>query len=193
MFFALLLVVLQIAGTIPVQAELLVTKQEIRVGLVSLYSGKETLTIYNNKLGYGYCVDNVFLQEAVLESSSGFVFTPVNGYFIAEKEVYGSYQAALHAAEAYRSLGVEAYPGSSYQCCWHVYFGNASKYADAERTVKMLKDMDMEIVVEGVETADMADKFSAINCDYIQGYYFSKPIPKTDFVEFISNSHKNVK
>ena len=49
-FFALLLVVLQIAGTIPVQAELLVTKQEIRVGLVSLYSGKETLTIYNNKL-----------------------------------------------------------------------------------------------------------------------------------------------
>lgn len=70
---------------------------------------------------------------------------------------------------------------------------NPKMWCVLENTVKMLKDMDMEIVVEGVETADMADKFSAINCDYIQGYYFSKPIPKTDFVEFISNSHKNAK
>lgn len=67
---------------------------------------------------------------------------------------------------------------------------NPKMWCVLENTVRMLKDMDMEIVVEGVETADMADKFSAINCDYIQGYYFSKPIPKSDFVEFISNAHK---
>lgn len=141
MFLALLLVSLQIMCAVPVQAELVTVQQEIRVGLTELYSGKETLTIYNNKLGYGYCVDNVYLQEAVLESSSGFVFTPVNGYFIAGNKEYGSYQAALQAAEQYRNLGVEAYPGSTYQCCWQVYFGSTSKYAEAERMVKMLEDI----------------------------------------------------
>ncbi len=69
---------------------------------------------------------------------------------------------------------------------------NPKMWCVLENTVKMLKDMDMEIVVEGVETADMADKFSAIKCDYIQGYYFSKPIPQQDFVDFISKSHEDV-
>ena len=139
-FLALLLTILQLFGTIPVFALPLPAQQEIRVGLTSLYSGKDTLTIYNNKLGYGYCVDNVFLQEAVLESSSGFVFKPVNGYVIVSKEVYGSYQAALQAAEKYRKLGADAYPGSTYQCSWRVYFGNESKYEDAERTVTSVKN-----------------------------------------------------
>lgn len=55
-------------------------------------------------------------------------------------------------------------------------------------TVKMLKDMDMEIVVEGIETEEMVNKFSDLKCDFIQGYYFSKPICKEDFVKFIRNS-----
>lgn len=69
---------------------------------------------------------------------------------------------------------------------------NPKMWCVLENTVRMLKDMDMEIVVEGVETADIVDKFSAIKCDYIQGYYFSKPIPQSDFVEFISKAHENV-
>lgn len=57
-------------------------------------------------------------------------------------------------------------------------------------TVKMLKDMDMEIVVEGVETQEMLDAFSDLQCDFIQGYFFSKPIPKNDFVAFIVEANK---
>lgn len=57
-------------------------------------------------------------------------------------------------------------------------------------TVKMLKDMNMEIVVEGVETQEMMDAFSKLKCDFIQGYFFSKPIPRNDFVAFISNANK---
>ena len=131
-FLAVLLVALQIFGAVPVQAELFPAMQEIRVGLTSLYSDKETLTIYNSKLGYGYCVNNMYLQEAVLTSSTGFTFVPVNGYFVAESAIYGSYQAACRAVENYRQMGIEAYPGSSYQCIWRVYFGNKAKYAEAE-------------------------------------------------------------
>ena len=52
----------------------------------------------------------------------------------------------------------------------------------------MLKDMDMEIVVEGIETEQMVETFSDLNCDFIQGYYYSKPIPQPDFVKFIEEA-----
>ncbi len=55
-------------------------------------------------------------------------------------------------------------------------------------TIKMLKDMDMEIVVEGIETEQMVETFSNLNCDFIQGYYYSKPIPLNDFVRFIEEA-----
>lgn len=58
-------------------------------------------------------------------------------------------------------------------------------------TIKMLKDMDMEIVVEGIETEQMVETFSDLNCDYIQGYFYSKPIPENDFVNFIKDSIKS--
>lgn len=55
-------------------------------------------------------------------------------------------------------------------------------------TIKMLKDMEMEIVVEGIETEQMVMTFSELNCDYIQGYFYSKPIPQNEFVSFIRNT-----
>lgn len=138
-FLAVLLMILSVVSAVPVKAELIPARQEIRVGLTSLYSGKETLTIYNTALGYGYCVNNAYLQEAELESMSGFTITPVNGYLVAETSVYAGYQAAKQAAEAYGAYGVEVYPGSSYQCNWRVYFGHTMKYSEAEQMVKQLQ------------------------------------------------------
>lgn len=185
MLLALLLLVLQMIGTIPVQAEPVVAKQEIRVGLTTLYSGKDTLTVYNQKLGYGYCVDNIYLQETVLESSSGFIFTPVNGYFIAGKEVYGSYQAALQAVEEYRSLDIEAYPGSSYQCCWKVYFGNTSKYSDAEKMVDNLQretgKKSFEILEKNNYRVQLTGSFGRLLIDVDGQYAYPQLRPLTVF------------
>lgn len=61
-----------------------------------------------------------------------------------------------------------------------------------QNTVKMIKDLNMEIVVEGIETADMVKKFSELKCDFIQGFYYSKPIPEQDFVKFISEKNNAV-
>ncbi|MCM1023388.1 MAG: EAL domain-containing protein [Prevotella sp.] len=63
-----------------------------------------------------------------------------------------------------------------------------------KNTVKMLKDMNMHIVVEGIETESLVKKFTDLNCEYIQGYYYSKPIPETDFVMFMrKHAGKKVK
>lgn len=55
-------------------------------------------------------------------------------------------------------------------------------------TVKMIKEMNMKIVVEGIETKHLVDVFADMECDYIQGYYFSKPLSREKFVQFIRKS-----
>ena len=60
-----------------------------------------------------------------------------------------------------------------------------------ENTVKMIKDMDMEIVAEGIETEQLVTRFADMKCEYIQGYFFSKPIPKNDFIVFITKNLNN--
>ena len=59
-----------------------------------------------------------------------------------------------------------------------------------KNTIHMLKEIGMEIVVEGVETKETLEQFTDLGCDFIQGYYFSKPLPEQEFVEFIRKSER---
>lgn len=182
-FVALFLLTLQIFGTVPAQATLISVQNEIRVGLTSLYAGKETLTIYNTRLGYGYCVNNRYLQEMILESASGFSFAPVTGYFVAEKSFYGSYQAASQAAEEYQKLGVEAYPGSCYQCSWRVYFGSVSKYSDGEALLTMLKELtgrnNFELLSGNNYRIEVSGTFGKLLIDVDERYAYPQLRPVT--------------
>ena len=54
-----------------------------------------------------------------------------------------------------------------------------------ESFVKTAISTGAEIVAEGVETREMATQVIALGCKYIQGYYFSKPLTRTDFVKII--------
>ena len=62
-----------------------------------------------------------------------------------------------------------------------------------QNTVKMIKDMDMEIVVEGVETQELVDRFTNLECEYIQGYFYSRPVPKDQFIQFIEQHESDSK
>lgn len=44
-------------------------------------------------------------------------------------------------------------------------------------------NLGIQVVTEGVETKEMADGIKAIHADYIQGYYYSKPIPAEEFLD----------
>lgn len=52
-------------------------------------------------------------------------------------------------------------------------------------TMMMVKQLKKRIVVEGVENEIMVELLSANNCDYMQGYYYSRPVPETDYIEFL--------
>ncbi len=51
--------------------------------------------------------------------------------------------------------------------------------------VKLFRQMGLKILVEGVENSEMVEKFIDIDVDYIQGFYYSKPIPKDEYIAFL--------
>lgn len=59
-----------------------------------------------------------------------------------------------------------------------------------ESTIVMIKRLNLEIVVEGVETEEQFNKVKELECDYIQGNYFSRPIPKEEFKEYVIEFNK---
>lgn len=62
---------------------------------------------------------------------------------------------------------------------------NEKMWIALRNTVHMMKELHMKIVVEGVESEELVDKLNQLECDYIQGFYYSKPIPKKEFIQFI--------
>lgn len=51
--------------------------------------------------------------------------------------------------------------------------------------VRMARELEMPVVVEGVETEQQKDFVSKIGCDYIQGYFFAKPMPAEEYEKMI--------
>lgn len=54
-----------------------------------------------------------------------------------------------------------------------------------ESSIRMIRQMNKAILVEGVETAEQLELLKKLGVDYLQGYYFSKPVPKDKFLEIV--------
>lgn len=52
-------------------------------------------------------------------------------------------------------------------------------------TIKMMQDIDKHVLAEGVETERQFEMLKEMQCDFIQGYYFSTPLAVNDFVSFL--------
>jgi diguanylate cyclase (GGDEF)-like protein len=51
--------------------------------------------------------------------------------------------------------------------------------------IAMAHGLRLEVIAEGVETAEQWEYLRALECDYVQGYYFGKPMPQADFEDFL--------
>ena len=56
--------------------------------------------------------------------------------------------------------------------------------------IDMAHQLKMKVVVEGVETQRDYDMCVALGADYIQGYYFSKPLSIDEFIDFVIDHDK---
>ncbi len=55
--------------------------------------------------------------------------------------------------------------------------------------VDLAKNLDMEVISEGVETLEQVEFLTEINCAMVQGYYFAKPMPISAFED---HWHKDI-
>lgn len=61
---------------------------------------------------------------------------------------------------------------------------NKNHAAIVQSLVSVAKNLDIKVTAEGVETKEQLLYLQEWDCDEIQGYYYSKPIPSISFVEY---------
>ncbi|MCR5417089.1 MAG: EAL domain-containing protein [Pseudobutyrivibrio sp.] len=69
------------------------------------------------------------------------------------------------------------------------YFNSKRAKAVMEAIVDMAHILDLKIVAEGIETSDQVEAMRILGVDYIQGYYFSTPLPEHEFLKFIQSNN----
>lgn len=62
---------------------------------------------------------------------------------------------------------------------------NKADYQIIMSTIAMVKRLGLLVVAEGVESSAQLRSLTHNECDLIQGYYFSKPIPEAELLAFI--------
>lgn len=61
---------------------------------------------------------------------------------------------------------------------------SAKSFKLVENSIRMMKDLDMTVTVEGVETRAVHDMLFAMGVDEAQGYFYSRPLSVEDFRAF---------
>lgn len=51
--------------------------------------------------------------------------------------------------------------------------------------IAMSHQLGKTVIAEGVETRQQVEWLKARSCDYVQGYYYAKPMPAAEFVKFV--------
>ena len=55
------------------------------------------------------------------------------------------------------------------------------------KIIEMVKQVEKDVVVEGVETREQLEKLVELGCNYCQGFLFSKPLSENDYIKFLGN------
>lgn len=77
----------------------------VRVGLVSTYGDKNSITIKNSSVKFGYEVNGQFVENMTLNSNTGFTVYPNTSYCYGSVTIYGTYNEAVEAINKYGIAG----------------------------------------------------------------------------------------
>lgn len=53
--------------------------------------------------------------------------------------------------------------------------------------ISMAKSLELKVVAEGIETTEQLNYIKSYDCEYGQGYLFSKPLPEKEFYNFLKS------
>lgn len=60
-----------------------------------------------------------------------------------------------------------------------------------DESINIIKKLNKKIVFEGIETKEQVNSVKKLDVDFIQGYYYSKPLNEEDFIEFLKENKIN--
>ena len=60
-----------------------------------------------------------------------------------------------------------------------------------EYTIVIAHKLDMIVIAEGVERVEQLEFLRTVNCDLIQGFYFSPPVSEEKFIDMMMKQQKN--
>ncbi len=60
----------------------------------------------------------------------------------------------------------------------------------AQTIIRLAQNLKMQVVAEGIETADQLARLKKLNCEFGQGYYFSVPLEPTEAGDLVSTTFK---
>lgn len=69
------------------------------------------------------------------------------------------------------------------------YIGNFGGDRLIEHTISLAKDLGMQVTAEGVENSNQVKFLKHNGCDSIQGFFYSKPVPKEDFENLLEDEN----
>ncbi|MBV2121362.1 MAG: EAL domain-containing protein [Candidatus Thiodiazotropha sp. (ex Ctena orbiculata)] len=66
-----------------------------------------------------------------------------------------------------------------------------NQYSLVNAILSMGKALELEVIAEGVETEEQLKVLTHLGCEYVQGYYFSKPIPIEQIPEIVPSTENS--
>lgn len=69
-------------------------------------------------------------------------------------------------------------------------FHDQDSFTTLKNLISMFHDVRRKIVAEGVETQEQKEVLRELGCDYLQGYYYSKPISEEEFIQYVREQQK---
>ena len=66
--------------------------------------------------------------------------------------------------------------------------GKSAELSILNDVISMAHRMRLAVVAEGVESRSQLEQLRAVGCDYVQGFYFAKPMPEAEFEELLNAS-----
>ncbi len=129
---------------------------------------------------------------------------------VTESAISESYEEVIQTLTTLSNEGVEIHLddfGTGYSSLSHIgimpisvikidkkFIDRIFKDEKYENLIEMMIDFshrsNMKVVAEGVEDKAQFEWLKKRHCDYYQGYYFSKPISKEDFIELVKSHNE---
>ena len=152
----------------------------INLSRASLYFGdvSERYKAIVERTGVDFALVPLEITESAAEEGSDLrklADDLVNAGFMLIMDDFGSGYSSLASLSSMRFEGIKIDKSLVDN------IGNSNGEKLIKHSMALAQDLEMHITAEGVETESQVDFLRNLNCDDIQGYYYSRPLPRDEF------------